>query len=132
MFVMSAKDASILNFEDEYRKIKPIPEKIIPVKHLEEKVNEKGIRYWELTTLSEEEQRIEKEQKIKHREWMKRKDRYVCKRILETFTWDDFVNKCKKSYEQCAIDLISQFHPCDDSTKQCRLDCEDILRCPYK
>ena len=86
----------------------------------------------ELTTLSKEEQRIEKEQRIKHREWVKRKDRYVCKRILETFTWEDFVHQCKKSYEQCAIDLISQFHPCDDSTKQCRLDCEDILKCPYK
>ena len=86
MFVMSTKGASILNFEDEYRKIEPIPEKIILGKHLEEKINEKGVRYWELTTLSEEEQRIEKEQRIKHREWMKRKDRYVCKRILETFT----------------------------------------------
>ena len=42
MFVISAKGASILNFEDEYRKIETTPEKIIPIKHLKEKVNEKG------------------------------------------------------------------------------------------
>lgn len=131
MFVMSEKGSAIFNFISEYEKIEPSPKLFNTFKGLKE-FDKDGIKYWKITKLTEEEKKQEKEQKIKNKEWMKRRDIYVCKKVLENFTWEDFLKQCENSYDGVANYLIDQFHPCDDSTRQCRFDCKDILNCPYK
>lgn len=59
-------------------------------------------------------------------EFIRLRETFCAEELLRKVSWDNFVRRCER---EKITDVIQRHRPCEDPTKQCRIDCPVFANC---